>query len=70
MEATAATASLQFNVAVSNQNANIKAIGNNATVQLLNGTTIRGGTLTNSGGTFETPASNGATLDGASLNGS
>ncbi len=65
MEATA-TGVLQFNVAVSNQNANIKAIANNASVELFNGTVIRGGTLTNAGGTFETVASNGVTLDGAS----
>ncbi|MGB9336226.1 MAG: Ig-like domain repeat protein [Candidatus Acidiferrales bacterium] len=65
MEATA-TGVLQFNVAVINQNANIKAIGNNASVELFNGTAIRGGTLTNSGSTFETASSNAATLDGAS----
>jgi uncharacterized repeat protein (TIGR01451 family) len=56
---------LQFNVAVVNKGANIVAVGANATVQLFNGTTIQGGTLTNSGGTFGTVAGNGATLDGA-----
>ena len=55
---------LEFNVAVVNAGANIEAIGSTAFVELLSGATIRGGTLTNAGGTFETPASNGVTLDG------
>ena len=62
MEATG-TGTLQINVIINNQGANIEAIGASASVILQSGT-IQGGTITNSGGLFETPASVGATLDG------
>ena len=60
-----ATELCQINaITLINQNANIEAIGANATV-ILQSSTIQGGTLTNSGGLFDTPASVGATLDGS-----
>ena len=65
MEATG-NGVLQINVAIVNQGANIESIGSAATVQLVNGSAIRGGTLTNSGGVFKTLQSNGTTLDGSS----
>jgi YVTN family beta-propeller protein len=64
MEATN-SGTLQLDVVVLNQNANIKSIGPGSLVTLVNAT-IEGGTITNSGGTFQNPASTGATLDGSS----
>ena len=64
MEATN-SGTLQLNVVVLNQAANIKSIGPGSVVTLQSAT-IEGGTITNSGGTFQTPASTNASLDGSS----
>ncbi len=64
MEATN-SGTLQLNIIVLNQAANIKSIGPGSVVTLQSAT-IEGGTITNSGGTFQTPVSTGATLDGSS----
>ena len=58
---------LEINVAIANQGANIEAIGSTATVEMVSGSTIRGGTLTNSGGLWETLASTSTTYDGSTL---
>ncbi len=54
---------LEMNWIVVNKGANMAAIGHGG---IGSGANIQGGTITNAGGTIETPASNGATLDGAS----
>jgi hypothetical protein len=61
---------LQINgLTVNNTGGNITANGASAAVQLFGSTSIQGGTLTNNGGTFETPAGNSAILDGSTAAG-
>ena len=56
---------LQTNTTINSQNAAITANGKNSTVQLINGTTLQGGTLsTLNGGVLGTAANNTITLDG------
>ncbi|MGB8590023.1 MAG: choice-of-anchor D domain-containing protein [Candidatus Acidiferrales bacterium] len=56
---------LEITAAINNQSGNITVIGSTATAELYSSAPIQGGTITNNGGTFETPAGLNATLDGS-----
>jgi YVTN family beta-propeller protein len=58
---------MQVNVSVLNKNATISSTGVNSAMQFYSGTTIHGGSLTQSGGAFlGTTSNNTVTLDGSS----